>query len=244
MPMPATSIATDAPKSGPTRTAKAALLAGLLAAMLASGAAANELATPEAAIAAYIDGVVAHDLDAILAATSVEPMSENFDLEAYVDRLRVLNVSVPAPATDPMYVAINRASFTAKIAEQVQFLTYGLLSATGVDKGRSLQMDRAGASAFVNELDLSRLDGLNMLQIFEFEYPADRKDRYLASIAAQALTFGADEKVERGAVLEFEGARYIVGFTLLRYGDTWGVSSQSSDVMGTSSLGSPEQITP
>ncbi|WP_137150211.1 hypothetical protein [Devosia sp. FKR38] len=244
MPATAPSVPTSTPTRAPMPAAKAVLLAGLFAALFVSGAAASDLTTPEAAVAAYLDGVASHDLAAVLAASAVEPMSEQFDFPAYVDRYQALNVAVPVPATDPMLVAINRANFTAQIVRQVQFLTYGLLSTVDIDQGRPLPMDAAAASAFAAEIDLSRLEALVVRQIGEVELPADKQPRYRANAAAQAVTYGAYEQVERGAVLDFEGASYLVGFTLLRYGDTWGVSSQSSALLGTSSLGAPQRVTP
>ena len=244
MPATAPSIPTACSERAPMPAAKAVLLAGLFAALFVSGAAASDLTTPQAAVAAYLDGVASHDLAAVLAASAVEPMSEQFDFPAYVDRYQMLNVAVPAPATDPMLVAINRANFTAQIAKQVQFLTYGLLSTVYIDHGRPLTMDAAGASAFAAEIDPSRLEALVVRQIGEFDLPADKQPRYRANAAAQAVTYGADEQVELGAVLDFEGATYQVGFTVLRYGQTWGVSSQSSALVGTSSLGTPQRVTP
>ena len=56
--------------------------------------------------------------------------------------------------------------------------------------------------------------------------------------------YGADEMVERLALIELDGATYGLGLTLLRYGDTWGVSSQTSAMGGTSPLGTAERMTP
>ena len=38
-------------------------------------------------------------------------------------------------------------------------------------------------------------------------------------------------------LFSFEGQTYSLGFTLLRYGDDWLVSSQSSPIGGTSTIG-------
>jgi len=48
---------------------------------------------------------------------------------------------------------------------------------------------------------------------------------------------GADELTERVALVMLEGQGYLVGFTLLRYGDGWKVSSQSPPLAGTPSTG-------
>jgi hypothetical protein len=68
-------------------------------------------------------------------------------------------------------------------------------------------------------------------------------ERYLANAAAQAAVYGADELTERLALLELDGDTYGLGFTLLRYGDRWLVSGQSSPIAGTSALGTAAPMT-
>jgi hypothetical protein len=55
--------------------------------------------------------------------------------------------------------------------------------------------------------------------------------------------YGAGEFTERLALVEFEGTDYVVGFSLLRYGDDWRVLDQSSPLAGLSPLGIPERST-
>jgi len=222
----------------------AAVLAALMGLLGVTAAAAKGFKTPEAAVTAYIEAVAAHDFDQVLAATAIDDMSTNFDFVAFVDRLKALVVSAPAPSSDPMFVAINKATYTAAIAKQVQFLTYGLLSTSALIEGKSVESDAAGATAFENETDPSRLESLTVIKIASPSADIASSARYLAVAASQAKTYGADELVERIALLSFEGTYSYIGFTLLRYGDNWGVSSQVSALAGTSSLGVPTPVTP
>ena len=225
-------------KAGP------ALLSGWVALMLVSGAGAAELSTPEAAVKAYIEAVAAHDLDRILAASAVDAMSANYDFEGFVDRQKALTAVTPVPSTDPMLVSINRATFAAQIARQVQFLTYGLLDTSSLEHWRPHVMDRTDAAAFANDINPARLEALTIGDISAPQLPVESQERDLAFAAGEALIYGADEHAERGAVINFEGASYVIGFTLLRYGDTWGVSSQSSPILGTNPMGSPLRVAP
>ena len=83
--------------------------------------------TPQEAIAAYLDGVARRDFARILAATALERLYLDFDFAAYVESLGGVTPSVPAPASDPLLVEINKAAFAAGIAQQVKMLTYFLL---------------------------------------------------------------------------------------------------------------------
>ncbi|MEZ4679649.1 MAG: hypothetical protein R2932_36060 [Caldilineaceae bacterium] len=48
---------------------------------------------------------------------------------------------------------------------------------------------------------------------------------------------------ERIALFAFEGNHYYVGFTLLRYGESWQISSQHSPLGSTDPLGTPTPTT-
>ena len=65
--------------------------------------------------------------------------------------------------------------------------------------------------------------------------------RYLENAARLASIYGADESTERVALFSFEGNYYYLGFTLLRYGDNWKISSQTSPLAGTSALGTASE---
>ena len=55
--------------------------------------------------------------------------------------------------------------------------------------------------------------------------------------AKQAAIYGADELTERMALVSLDGKLYEVGFTLLRYGDDWRISSQTSALGNTAAVG-------
>lgn len=222
----------------------AAALAACIALLSVTATTAKGFKTPENAINAYVTGIAAGDFDKVLAATAIDEMSQNFDFVAYVDRLQSLTVAAPAPSTNPLYVAINKAAYTETIATQVQFLTYGLLSTSPVLEGRSVQMDGDGAADLQSEFDLSRLAGLTVSKIRPPVPSVTSDERYLTNSASQARTLGADELVERIALVTLDDRSYLIGFTIVRYGETWGISSQVSALAGTTVIGTPIPITP
>ncbi|MGQ0564630.1 MAG: hypothetical protein ACT4OK_06110 [Gemmobacter sp.] len=216
---------------------------GLLSAR-ASLAADPDLTTPEGAVAAYIDGVAQQDLDAIIAVTSVDRMTTGFDFVGYVDRLAALVPMTPAPATSPFFQQINRAGATAQIAQQVRFLTYGLMTRSEILEGKTVPMKAAEATDFATVVRADRLAGLKVVRVAIPSPELLNSERYQKNSVKLARVHGADASTERLALLSFEGLYFTAGFTLLRYGQEWTVMSQTSPVSGMTSMGTPVRVTP
>lgn len=222
------------------------LAAGLLASALGAVPAlaqdvspAGALATPEDAVRAYLLGIADADAAEILAAAAVDEMATGVDFTAYVDRLRAWTLFGPAPATHPLLTDFNLAQQQGQILGQAKMLVYGLLTDLELDGSTIAPVDAAWADALVQQLDLSRLAAIEVGDI-AFPLPDKAQDeRILANAARQAAIYGADELTERLAEVSLEGRDWLVGFTLMRYGDTWKVSSQTSPLGGTTALGTP-----
>jgi len=226
------------------------LLSFVLAAcigLLAAGpslAADVDLTTPEGAIAAYIDGVTRQDLSAIIATSSADNMSKGFDFVAQVDRIRSLSPWTPAPASDPFFIEINKAGFVAQIAGQVKFLTYGLMTDKEILTGRQVLMDAAGATDFASVIRADRLASLALVKVGIPKPSLLNSEVNQKNAAKLAHIYGADSSTDRVALLSFEGLHFMIGFSLLRYGENWTIMSQSSAFAGLSSMGVPKRVTP
>ncbi len=222
-----------------------ALAAMALALPVGSSAQAGAAAaTPEDAVRAYVAAVGAGDVDAILATTAVDEMAERFDFQAYSERLRSIPVAYSlAPSQYPMFATMNRYQQAALILGQVRNLAYGLLSDETIDGSIIAPADAARIEAFVAAVDPSRLAGLTVDDVRVPEPDLATSERYLAHTATTAAIHGADELAERLALIELDGQTYGLGLTLLRYGDAWKVSSQSSALANTTSLGTAVPMT-
>jgi hypothetical protein len=225
-----------------------AMSAGLLAVTaLAGPVAAQEaspsVATPEGAVEIYLDAFKARDLDTLLDVSAAEEIGEQVDFVAYVDRIRAwLPFQAPAPATDPFLVDLNRMQQAAQLLGQTRMLTYGLLTDVQLDGATVAPVDAAWAEAFMAQLDLSRLDGLEVGEIALPDPEIMGSDRYQEVMATQAAVYGADEMTERVATVSLEGQDWLVGFTLMRFGDAWQVSSQTSVIAGLPVTGVPVPV--
>lgn len=231
------------------RRSLSAVIMGLMAAALtlapaASSAQEADLVTPESAVAAYVAGIAAGDADAILAASAIDEMAAGFDFQAFSERIGALALATSlAPSEYPLFRDANRHQQAMWILGQVRALVYGLLSGEEIDGRLIAPVDAERIAAFVAAVDPARLAGMTVLDVRGIDLELTTGERYLENIARMAAVYGADELTERLALIELDGSTYGLGFTLLRYGDTWKVSSQVSVLGGTSVFGNAEPMT-
>ena len=194
--------------------------------------------TPDGAVREYLAGVAAADAGRVLEASAIDEIAEGYRFSESVDRFQAfLPHLMLAPAEYPFYVEVNRAQRADEIMSQVLMLAYGLLSGESIDGSALAPVDKAWAEAFVAQVDPARLAGITVMDTRFPRSDLESSGRYLENSATLAATYGADELTERLALFYFEGQTYSLGFTLLRYGDSWLVSSQSSPIGGTNTLG-------
>ena len=194
--------------------------------------------TPEDAVRHYLAGIAAGDVNMLLEASAIDEMSAGFDFAAHVDRLQAMILTTGlAPTEYPMFSEMDRTLVSAQILSQAKLLVYSLLSTETLDGTPIMPADKDTAVAFVAQVDPSRLAGLTVLDI-RYSNPAfEHAPQNLANAARQAAIYGADELTERLALVDLDGKLYEVGFTLMRYGDDWKVSSQSAPLGNTPALG-------
>ena len=202
--------------------------------------------TPEDAIKYYLDGVAQNDISKILQACAINEMGEKFKFDLRVERLggvMMLGQSL-SPTNSSFYSEINRISVSSQILNQVKLFTYGLLSSEKVGDGSPiLNVDTERVNRFIKDVNPSRLANLKIKEIGLPNKKLMNDPKYIENAAKSASVYGADDSTERVALFSFEQSYYYIGFTLLRYGENWKISSQSSPLSNTSVLGTPIKIT-
>lgn len=202
-------------------------------------------ATPEEAILHYVEGIAENDAGKILEASAIDEMSEGFDFARYVTRLNAMELmQSPAPAEYAFYRELNKMQLSAGLLRQVRNFAYSLLSGEVIDGRPIIDVDEARIGRFIQNVDPARLAGITVEQI---SFPSARfqdDPRYLENMAKIAAIYGADEMTDRVALFTFDDDDYFMGFQLLRYGDGWKVSQQSTPLVNLSTLGTPAPITP
>ena len=203
-----------------------------------------EFPTPEDAIGHYLAGVANGDVGAILASSAIDEVARGFQFDLQVERLQAMMLLQSlAPADHPFYAEINQAIQSQRILSQVLMLSYSLLSSEQIDGRVIVPADLARAERFVADVDPSRLAGLAVQDVRPANAALQANERYLDIADTQAGIHGADELTERLALISLDGQLYDVGFTLLRYGETWKVLSQSSAMGETTALGTARPTT-
>lgn len=205
------------------------------------------LTTPEDAVREYLAGVADADVERILAATAVGEISTSARFDLLVERLDGFYPTMQfAPAGYPFFADITNARLTGDILDQVRFLAYGLLSDEPIgDAIVSTEMEqdpRSWAESFIAEVDPTRLANLEVLEVRPAFSEMEEDEFYQRLAARRVAIVGADDTTERVALISFEGERYLLGFTLYRYGAEWLVASQHSPLAGTNTVGIPQPV--
>lgn len=201
--------------------------------------------TPEEAITHYLDGVARNDVDQILQACATHEMAEGFAFALQVEMLGGMMIlgEFLSPAETPFYAELNRMKVSARILNQVNLLTLSLLSSEEISPVPIPGVDSERVARFVRELDPMRLAGLEIVSIGRPDEALMDSPRYLEHAARFAGIYGADEQTERVVLLSFEERLFVIGFTLLRYGESWKIGSQSSPLGRTEADGTAREST-
>lgn len=210
----------------------------LLTAVLCSGCSQPENTTtsqtydtPEKAIQSFINAVKSNDYDAAISICPAKKIAEGYDYAAYVEKKSMPSGLLIVPSNNEYNTKANADIFKGHFATRVVVFTntFFILNATDFNE------------AVENTTDLSTLKNLSVISIDE-PYLVN-KESYITLMNEQGTFFGADEMTERVALIEFEGKTYVEGFTLLRYGDSWGIQYLYSELASTPSQGTPTAMT-
>ena len=224
---------------------KRTLILVVLVALLMTGCSGSApiFKTPEDAITHYFQGMAQGDYQKIAQACAIDEMSEKFKFDLYTERVGYLTISIPSPAEYPLYVEVNKAQFSSQIFSRVRIFAQSLLSSEDVASGKTIKIDAERTAAFIKDVDPKRLSGLELKKISLPNQEMMSSAKYLENADKLARIYGADESTERVVLFSFEGNYYYLGFTLLRYGENWKISSQTSPLAGTNAMGAPEKTT-
>ncbi|CAG0936392.1 hypothetical protein TFLX_05265 [Thermoflexales bacterium] len=200
--------------------------------------------TPEDAITHYFQGLTQGDFQKIAQACAIDEMSEKFKFDLYTERIGYLiPIQSQSPSEYPLYIEINKTQLSSQIFTRVRIFAQSLLSHEDVASGKTIKIDAERTAAFIKDVDPKRLSGLELKKISLPNAELMNNVKYQENAAKQARIYGAAEFTERVALFSFEGNYYYLGFTLLRYGENWKISSPTSVIAQTSAMGNPTQTT-
>ncbi len=198
----------------------------------------RDFATPEAAIRHFVDRVIANDLYGALEACAVNE-ADVYDFRALTKRLNAMMLSATlGPSKGPLMTQINRVNLAFNITRQIKFMVFSLLIN---DEGRlDVPIGNptdANIDSFIAAIDTQRLSELQLMKVSIPHSEMMNSPDYRKNALQTALTYGASEFTERVALYSFGGRLYIGGFSLLKYGQNWRISTLSSPLLGPSAFG-------
>ena len=198
---------------------------------------------PEDVINYYFEGVIQADTDKIIAACAINEMGENFRFDLFTERVGYLTFTTLSPTDYPLYVELNKAQLTQEILNRVKFFAYSLLSEEETYTGKTILMDVERTNKFMREVNPEKLTEIEIQKIELSNKSLMSESRYIENATKIANIYGADESTERVVLFIFDNNYYYVGFSLLRYGENWKISSQVSPMANTIALGAAQEIT-
>lgn len=203
--------------------------------------------SPEEAITHYLNGVIQNDPAIILEASAVTEMGEGFNFEHSVERfgglLPLASSASLLPAEHAYYAELNKAHLASQLLSQARNFSLGLLIGDNVNAPFMAQPTPEQLARIISDLNPELLSTISPKMISLPNAEIMSTPRYLENAASTATTYGADESTERVVLFSFEDADYYTGFQLLRYGDSWKISRQSSPLGNTEPSGVPISTT-
>lgn len=204
--------------------------------------------SPEAAVIAYLEGLRDSDLDRMINAFALEVYIENYDFEAFLNRVRayIPMQEVRMPNTNEFVTAMNIESRRASIIDGITF-QYISLSDPDFDVSLPITIEEGEAGAFISHLN-DNLDALDLLslEILGFIPPEALIEIYLSEanqniLVYQAVVQGVDELVNCVAVFELDGNRYLLTVEVGNFDGQWYLLQLGGNVSALLGIGWQQQ---
>ncbi len=190
--------------------------------------------TPEKAVENFAAAVAAGNYDAAMQLCPADTMMEKFNSNLYNDIM--------------LSDAENQSVQTVKneFSLQTGYFAYTLLSGEIPDSDPYNPADEGWSAGFFKSADIAKLKDLTVLRsdkpyIADYDLQAD-SEVYNESMKNHKAVWGADGYTERIVLLKHNGKTFLAGFTLLKYGDVWGIKNVFSDFMDIPSPGGVREM--
>jgi hypothetical protein len=200
--------------------------------------------TPEAAINHFVVRLAANDLPGAFEACAVNE-GDKFDFKAMTERLdAIVLYGMLSPSQSPVLAQVNRIAILSRLANQVKFMLYSMLTDISFDGRIIPDPDEQMVDSFIKDADSRKLAGLTVEKI---RLPAPAKiynsERAKKSFMKSARCYGADDAAERLVLYRLNDAYFAGGIHLLKYGKYWRIDSLSSAYAGMPAMGNVKRIT-
>ena len=199
--------------------------------------------TPEDALGAYIEGLKANDINAMIAAFAVETLVENYSIVKMVDLMQSYNSAIPyLPNVSDYSTQLNVETRRAEIMESIRG-QYLVLQGSKVAVGDSAYMPITlrdtydSASEMVDDLFVS--DDTMVLGAIEFNkdyYDPDMlSDSYSSEdnrklLEKRMAVYGAEDIAAAVTKFYSNGAPYVLMADTIKYNGRWYLNSMGGNI--------------
>ena len=208
-------------------------------------------ATPEEALACYMEGLKNLDFEQMMSAFAWETQMEHYDLRVFFERMLSYQ-----PTMRPRMPSVNNFMFSANvnvlrfyqadlIYRSIEAYILGEDAPTNTSTGSiSFQKDSDDVEIFLSKFDNGRLEKLSQMTSIRFLSPDALTDNKFSSgnnpesFISQTACYGADETVNLVGVADVGDETLYCCPTICRYGDKWylvSVNSFTSMIIGVNS---------
>ncbi|WP_026793313.1 hypothetical protein [Pleomorphomonas oryzae] len=202
--------------------------------------------TPEEAVTGFMEALKKQDFEAILATTAVDRMSKGFDFVAQAQQAKVIVPYHAMPTSDPFFISVNKAIYAGQLARNIQYFTYSLMAKNALQEGKTYVIadQPTAAMDMFNAVQAKRLSELSISKIGTPSPEKVNSERQQRLFSQHAKIFQGDAATERVALLSFDGLDYLIGFSLIRYGDDWLIEEMMSRIADIGFFEPAKRITP
>ena len=193
-------------------------------------------ASPQDAVSAYMNGLAAGDLDAMVSTFAVETFVDQFDLGAYLERIGVYSATVTpvlVPAETPFTQALGVEQRHGDVIGQIRFQFLALadpeLEPTDVvnlSDDAALEDFYTSLVAAVAEVDLAEIGSFTFVPMADVDPVAAEdyeSEQNQANLESLREVFGADEVTDLVVRFTVNQQEFLAFFSVVRHGDAWWV---------------------
>ena len=194
-------------------------------------------ASAEDAVATYMDGLAAADLDAMVSSFAVETFVEHFDFRAYLERIQAYQLAAMPlllPPETPFTEALAVEQRHNNVVQQVVFQSLRLVDpeldmtqAISLTDETELDEFYSGLASAVAALDTAEIGSFTFVPLAEVD-PAAAEDyeseQNQTNLDEQREVVGADEITDLVVRFTAGGREFFAFFSVVRYGDAWWIA--------------------
>jgi len=193
-------------------------------------------ASAEDAVSAYLEAFRSADAEVMVSTFAVETYVDNFNLEAYLDRIRVYALTFPQsfPSNNQFTTGLNIQRRQSQISDSIRYQYMSLFISDAISNGMTTPI--ADTQDFIRTLgDKSYYESMRSMNVLGFVSPSRLHDSYTSeqnqrNIDQLEETIGAQRLENVVARVEIDNEIYLFCFDVALYGGKWYIHTLGGNI--------------